>query len=302
MRRFYRLEAEDGAEDAVPTIVDYARGAALMESSDEEGDIDPPQERPEDDSDSDQSDFVSLGIKSKTLDESLEVDLDENTIAALDAQVAEYAETVPEREEVADVKQARRLAVVNLDWDYVRAVHLFKIFSSLVSSTAPLSSASTSHTEKSTKNGAVNVVRGRVLSVRVYPSEFGKKRMAKEEKEGPPVELFRKKDRKDGDEDINEKTIFETGEDADYDEDALRKYQLERLRYVLRLDIFHLFSISRVVDDVKHSYYYAIVECDTVEAATHAYNELEGTELERSANVFDLSFVPDNMSFDDEPR
>lgn len=49
-------------------------------------------------------------------------------------------------------------------------------------------------------------------------------------------------------------------------------------------------------------YYYAIVECDTVEAASHIYNELEGTELERSANVFDLSFVPDDMVFDAEPR
>lgn len=49
-------------------------------------------------------------------------------------------------------------------------------------------------------------------------------------------------------------------------------------------------------------YYYAVIECDTVEAASHIYNELEGTELERSANVFDLSFVPDEMTFDDEFR
>jgi hypothetical protein len=39
-----------------------------------------------------------------------------------------------------------------------------------------------------------------------------------------------------------------------------------------------------------------------VQAATHIYNELEGTELERSANVFDVSFVPDGMTFEDEPR
>jgi len=44
------------------------------------------------------------------------------------------------------------------------------------------------------------------------------------------------------------------------------------------------------------------VTCDTVEAASHIYSELDGTELERSANVFDLSFVPDDMSFDDECR
>jgi len=36
--------------------------------------------------------------------------------------------------------------------------------------------------------------------------------------------------------------------------------------------------------------------------AAHIYSELEGSELERSANMFDLSFVPTDMAFDDEPR
>jgi len=49
-------------------------------------------------------------------------------------------------------------------------------------------------------------------------------------------------------------------------------------------------------------YYYAIVTCDTVEAASHIYDELQGTELERSANIFDMSFVPDDMEFENEPR
>lgn len=42
--------------------------------------------------------------------------------------------------------------------------------------------------------------------------------------------------------------------------------------------------------------------CDTVDAAAHLLSELDGTELERSANVFDISFVPDDMTFDDEFR
>lgn len=238
LRRFYSLEVEGDAteEVTVPTIVDYARGAVLMESSDEEEED---KDLPSDDgSDSDPGSFVSLGAQlKKTVDEDEEageIDLDESTIAALDAQVAEYAKMVPEREDAADIQQTRRLAVVNLDWDYVRAVHLYKIFSSLVSPTAPLAS-STSHTAKSTSKGGVNVARGRILSVRVYRSEFGKKRMAKEEEEGPPIEVFKKRNANAEDEEINEKTIFDTGTEADYDEDALRKYQLERLRYVPHL-------------------------------------------------------------------
>ena len=39
-----------------------------------------------------------------------------------------------------------------------------------------------------------------------------------------------------------------------------------------------------------------------MDAASHIYSELDGTELERSANVLDLSFVPDDMTFDDDCR
>ena len=49
-------------------------------------------------------------------------------------------------------------------------------------------------------------------------------------------------------------------------------------------------------------YYYAIAECDTVQTASHLYSELQGAELERSANVMNLSFVPDDMTFEEEYR
>ena len=120
--------------------------------------------------------------------------------------------------------------MVNLDWEHVRAIHLYKIFSSLVSPSAA-AVASGSKSNGTAKVATVPVVRGKVLSVRVYPSQFGKERMAREEKEGPPAELFKKK-RDLKAEDINERTIYEVGEGEDVDEDALRKYQLERLRYV----------------------------------------------------------------------
>ncbi|KAJ3479605.1 hypothetical protein NLI96_g8934 [Meripilus lineatus] len=269
LRRFYRLEDEDAEEPDVPKldIPDYARGGVLLESSDEEDNGPTPE-----DEDSDSGGILSLGRDSSKpipVSDELELDLDDDTLKDLDAQAAAYSKAHPQDSEGgAGADRTRRIAVVNLDWDHVRATHLYKIFSSLLSSSA---------TEKSKKTTVANVARGSIISVRVYPSEFGKARMAREEKEGPPAELF-KKETRFGDEN-DPRNLYEVGDGEDYDEDALRKYQLERLRY-----------------------YYAIVECDTVEAASHVYSELEGTELERSANVFDLSFVPDDMSFDDECR
>ncbi|EGO20002.1 hypothetical protein SERLADRAFT_418227 [Serpula lacrymans var. lacrymans S7.9] len=285
LRRFYRLENEEEGEVGgvgAPSAPDYARGGILMESSDEE------EDRQASGDDSDFEGIVTLGAdpsKPSSLDDDdADIDLDEDVLADLDAQAAAYAEVVPSQDNDADdISRTRRLGVVNLDWDHVRATHLFKIFSSLVSPTAPISTApSSSHIhpdrKKAIKTSPTTVARGKVLSVRIYPSEFGKERMAREEREGPPAEVF-KKTKPLNEDDVNEKTIYETGDGDDYDEDALRKYQLERLRY-----------------------YYAIVECDTVAAASHIYSELEGTELERSANVFDLSFVPDDMAFDTEYR
>ncbi|KAG2044355.1 hypothetical protein BDR03DRAFT_236078 [Suillus americanus] len=239
------------------------------------------QDAGDSDDESDGPGFVTLG---RDLEEEGEIDLDESTFADLDAQAAAYAKIAPEVNSKEATEKTRRLAVVNLDWDHIRAAHLYKIFSSLVSPAAPATLPTSvpvlpkdEKSFKNTKSAKATVARGKVLSVRVYPSEFGKERIAREEKEGPPVEVFKKK--VENEEDVNERTIHETGDGADYDEDALRKYQLERLRY-----------------------YYAIVECDTAQAAVHIYNELEGTELERSANVFDLSFVPDEMVFDEEYR
>lgn len=63
---------------------------------------------------------------------------------------------------------------------------------------------------------------------------------------------------------------------VDIDELALRRYELQKLKY-----------------------YFAIVECDSGETANFLFNELDNVELEHSSMVLDLSFVPDELSFDD---
>ncbi|AMD21608.1 HFL248Wp [Eremothecium sinecaudum] len=154
---------------------------------------------------------------------------------------------------------SKTLAVVNLDWDYVRSVDLMVTFKSFV------------------PKG------GKIEKICIYPSEFGKERMKQEDVAGPPRELFKSKKKKsndddDSDVDINDLYDQEDGE-KDYDSGALRKYQLERLRY-----------------------YYAVVYCDDVSTAEAIYQNCDGTEYESTANMFDIRYVPDGVTFDDEPR
>jgi hypothetical protein len=177
----------------------------------------------------------------------VDIDLDEDNFQDLDAQAAEYAKSHAENDE-PDASQTTRLAAVNLDWDHVRAVHLFKICSSLVSPSAPsvAPAPKKSNSDRAPKAAPSRPVRGKVLSVRIYPSEFGKERLAREEKEGPPPEIFKKPSALEEDE-VDEKNIYNVGDENDYDEDALRKYQLERLRYLICHFGRALFKLPKVL-------------------------------------------------------
>ncbi|ELU41528.1 pre-rRNA-processing protein ESF1 [Rhizoctonia solani AG-1 IA] len=216
LRRFYRLdEGEESSSKPPAPAIDYARGEVLMESSSEE----------EASGESDESDTEEVAIgrqvsqpstsKGKKANELLDIDLDESTFADLDAQAKAYTSNTQEGEgDEETAEPTTRLAAVNLDWDHVTAAHLFRVTTSVLPAGG----------------------KSKVLRVAVYPSDFGKERMEKEEREGPPKELFKKgrgarADEVDSDEEVNAETIFtaQNGED-DYDDDALRQYQLDRLR------------------------------------------------------------------------
>lgn len=150
----------------------------------------------------------------------------------------------------------RRIAVVNLDWDNVHAVDLMVTLSSF------------------------KPADGKVLSVRIYPSEFGKSRLKREDMGGPPREIFATKEsEEESEEEVTEKTLIKADDGEEFDNTKLRNYQLERLRY-----------------------YYAVVECDSENTAKQIYDECDGTEYEASANFFDLRFIPDNIEFEDPPK
>jgi hypothetical protein len=286
LRRFYRLGSENQLEFS--TGPDYARGEVLLGSSDEEDGSGAPG-HPQSSDDENNDDVVTLGPDAVrhvpvTQHEDAEVDLDEDEFAGTHMCTVLHQKTASGDDQESSLR-TRRIAIVDLDWDYVRAIHLYKIFTSVVTAVGSSSSRSNGVSAPS--------ARGKVLSVRVYPSKFGLERMTQEDN-GPPLLMKQSMDDAEG---VNERTIYETGDVDEYDEDALRKYQLQRMRCVYHYSWVHQ-RIYKCVD----RYYYAIVECDTIKTASYLYSELQGAELERSANVLNLSFVPDDMTFEEEHR
>ncbi|KAL8761715.1 MAG: hypothetical protein Q9184_002190 [Pyrenodesmia sp. 2 TL-2023] len=192
----------------------------------------------------------------------------EEIFGILDVQEAD-------REGVPLGEVSTRLAVVNLDWDNIRAADLMAVFSSFT-------------------QGAEQIKR-----ISIYPSDFGRDRMEREEMEGPPKEIFAKGNGKathtaretdsegqDGDSSDSEddeqikRSLIQEGNDQDFNSAKLRRYQLERLRY-----------------------YYAVIVCSSPSIAQSIYEAVDGTEYLTTANFFDLRFIPDDTDFShDKPR
>ncbi|XP_016976914.1 pre-rRNA-processing protein esf1 [Drosophila rhopaloa] len=151
-------------------------------------------------------------------------------------------------------ESSRRLAVCNMDWDRIRAEDLMVMLSSFLPPG------------------------GSILSVKIYPSQFGKERMAEEEVHGPKELVERREDSED---DSDEELVHQQDSDAEegesYHMEKLRQYQLNRLRY-----------------------YYAVVECDSISTADKVYQECDGIEYESSATRVDLRFIPDDTSFEED--
>lgn len=158
---------------------------------------------------------------------------------------ASATSTIPEGEET------RRLAVLHLDWDRITAKDIFAMLHSFLPPSRGL------------------------LSVTVYPSEFGKEQMASERTSGPVVKSQSKSKGKKSKDSLISSSSSGADAEADFDDDALRAYELNKLRY-----------------------YYAVAEFDSAETASAVYEQCDGVEFEASSNVLDLRFIPDSTTFD----
>lgn len=260
LERLYKLEEDEGLE-------------ALEEEIDNDEEVEKELKRVEKNYDpARDGGFSSSSEESSSEEEEDQIDnVVEDEVFGFPDQQADQGDGV------AMGEVSPRLAVVNLDWDNIRAADLMAVFSSFVPPN------------------------GRIVNVSIYPSEFGKERMEREEMEGPPKEIFasnstKGKDRAvvsesedepsdedavDEEEDENiKKDILKENQGDEFDSAKLRHYQLERLRY-----------------------YYAVLTCSSPSTAQAIYETVDGTEYLTSANFFDLRFIPDGVEFtDDKPR
>ncbi|VDM49380.1 unnamed protein product [Toxocara canis] len=133
----------------------------------------------------------------------------------------------------------RRLALCNMEWDRISAKDIFVVLSSFKPSPP-----------------------AEILSVTIFLSDFGKERLEEEEKIGPRILQLTE-------------SIDDVGEFDKRGREALRTYQLDRMRY-----------------------YYAVIECDRMQTAATIYEQCDGVEFESSAVRMDLRFVPDEMTFE----
>lgn len=159
-----------------------------------------------------------------------------------------------------EVEETSRIAVCNLDWNHIKAIDIMVVFNSFCP-----------------RGGSVKMVT-------IYPSEFGKQRLAEEDQFGPK-ELTAESESQGSSKSYHKDVDLERLEKGklNYKEEgtkskfeALRRYERNRLRY-----------------------YYAVVECDSVETAKIIYKECDRQSFERAGVLMDLRYIPADMTFDE---
>jgi len=263
-----------GRPNSVSSKESYEKFYELEESSDEESDASKDNEKDEEDelnsiTPNEEDPAIDSDIKSKLLSSEVdyargEADLYSDSSSEEDSDSDEEEENQDEEDpeffdkwgeldgEAERTEEATdRLAICNMDWDRVGADDIFLVLSSF----CPAG--------------------GRVSSVMVYLSDFGKERLEEEKSLGPRELRQLRGEEEDEEEEVS--GIVDKKESmkrAAAAMDRVRKYQVARLKY-----------------------YYAVAKFDSIEAANHVYTECDGMEYELSATRLDLRFIPAEMTF-----
>ena len=217
-----------------------------------------------------------------------------------------------QNEALVEGGETQRLAVCNLDWDHLGAPDLFKLLESFMPPGGAVIKVSIYPSDYGLERMKHEERFGPKLWSG-EDDEGGGDDDDKEEEEGGEEEdgvgvigtlkggrdggvrtkvglVFGGSDDEDDDDDDEEEEDLEGlprptvgsrrrgaggfGDGKDYDEDALRAYELQRAKY-----------------------YFGVVECDSVATAEALYAKVDGMEWEYSSTTLDLSFIPHDTDF-----
>lgn len=224
-----------------------------------------------------------------------------------DENILELEEVEEERDvcEWADdgeyIDPRKRLAIVNCDWDHVRAVDLY----ALLFHGLPLG--------------------GELLEVCVYKSDFGKKMMEHEKVHGPDLWVLPSENRDTSGEESSREDAPNIGQNKSrmshsilHEEDAFDSEQDENVE-----DNDEGEDDGRVNDDPsmlegdeegengeffssgkyrqyefnRMKYYYAVAVFDSSDTAAAVYQEMDGVDIEASGVILDLRYIDDSETF-----
>jgi hypothetical protein len=261
-----------------------------------------PHAKDNNDDDDIDDDAVSVEEEEVREDDTSATASDEDSVDDADAEVAvsEDGSLPPEEEEALDdevsawapepvefIEARRRVAIVNCDWDHVRAVDLYAILFHAL----PLG--------------------GQLHDVCVYMSDFGKKMIEYEKMHGP--DLWVKPGEADeaapadgegegGEgampemvelpEEVSDDEVSEPRSDGWADDDPNMMYEQGENGEFFSNGKFRRYEMNRM------KYYYAVATFDSADTAAAVYNELDGMDIEASGVVLDLRYIDDDEVFE----
>lgn len=205
-------------------------------------------------------------------------------------------------EHIPDSDETHRLAIVDLDWDKIRAVDILAVLRSFLA--------------KGQSIGGVTV----------YPSDFGLEKMQEEAAIGPqsifgrgtavngldqPGKTSKLLTNAVGHLSDSDSEAGQSEDDADADADELlaavnasSEEDLDDDEELDQEDSSEADSGNEVdqrrlqlYERSRLRYYYAVVDCQDVRTAAHLYAECDGMEFLRSACKLDMRFVPEEQDF-----
>ncbi|KAL7722027.1 NUC153 domain-containing protein [Entamoeba marina] len=239
-------------------------------------------------------------IENENVGDDVEVYMDQGVMEAFEEQ---------EKENIPRGGSTNQIAIMNCDWESTTAKELYVLLSACLPTG------------------------GKLVKIEIRPSKFGMERMAQEEVEGLPKNLWRDdvrdmvnviEDEKLLDDNyipvfsvisdadlakpnpklvVEEREIDEMEEEDDDNDLGLKPVTKGITPSKEEMVEVDLLDKEKVVsyEQEKHKYYFGVAVFDSIETADAVYSAIDGEELEFAPESLDLRFIPDGTEFPYEP-